>query len=180
MWPIQIKTNLYTYSIALKPKVEVQAVFDEMFRAFMPLTCMRGGWKWWLYWKETGFYRMQSKLATGLLARFSCQTCCVRSDRLSALVHLRSSVSYQRFVGVVFRSYNELALLLIRGWRSILVRINSLTVRTDVCLTQHEWSERDPVAFVDEYRKFDVHSCWRQYKADQLRSQATSKCPQSV
>ena len=51
------------------------------------------------------------KLATGSLARFSCQTCCVRSDRLSALVHLRSSVLYRRFACVVFRSYNDSSIL---------------------------------------------------------------------
>ena len=166
MWPIQIKTNLYTYSIKLKPKVEVQAVFDEMFRAFMPLTCMWGGWKWWLYWKETGFCRMRSEAgnrftSTFFLSNLLCPiwpavgACTSALECFISKVRLRCFQKLQRF-------------------------FNSLPVRTDVCLTQHEWSERDPVAFIDEYRKFDVHSCWRQYNADQLRSQTTSKCPQPV
>ena len=167
MWPIQIKTNLYTYSIALKPKVEVQAVFDEMLELSCRWPqCMRGGWKWWLYWKETGSCRMRSKagnrfISTFFLSNLLCPiwpavgACTSALECFMSKVRLRCFQKLQRF-------------------------FNSLPVRTDVCLTQHEWSERDPVAFIDEYRKFDVHSRWRQYNADQLRSQTTSKCPQPV
>ena len=168
-----------TYSIVLKQKLKVRAVFDEIFRAFMPLTCMRGGWKWWLYWKETGFCRMRSKAgnrftSTFFLSNLLCPIWPAVGGCTSALECFISKVRWRCFQKL------QRALLLIRGWRSILVRINSLPVRTDVCLTQHEWSERDPVAFVGEFRKFDVHSRWRQYNADPLRSQTTSKCPQPV